>query len=658
MLARYLESGDESFKDIYVGIKQMQFYWPGFGTVDERLAFVAQVLAADERALVGFLNGKVPPEELDKLRAVLVEVARVLLSRGRKTLDILLVGDCLFIDIMCFLTGPCLEDDITLNPTYLTSKNPVELRKELRAKSARKFDLIFYSPLTYGFSLPYTATGLVRNSLMPAAKIRQMAVEECAEVEKTLDLMSTLYECPILIHNSSGVRRHDSSLKDRGRNLATIRTRWAAKRVVNPRLTNYVARRNAETFKHLHIIDENALRRTSSDLELGRLKFDSHAHHAGVMGAKLATIYRDLIYTHVHLITKKLVVCDLDNTIWEGEIGEGAVRHYLDRQRTLKTLRQKGVVLSVNSKNDPSKVHWRGCGLDEADFVAMQINWEPKVANMKRIQENLNLKYKDYVFIDDRADQREMVADAIPEIRVMDATSARTWELFRLWADLLEDQTETDRTQLYRERDQRESFVAATEEVEADPATLYAKLGIKITIHAAVTADLKRVTELINRTNQFNLCGSRTTFHEVSQWHDDPATHILVVDGADKFGQMGQVSVMVVNSAETSTRIPIFVLSCRVFGYGIETALLNAVKRRFAGVGRSQPGPLLIGLYQETPANEPCRQVYPTNGFTWDGAAWVYQGTDEPVDPSWLTIHDDWKTTDLQRGLSPISQAT
>ena len=118
-------------------------------------------------------------------------------------------------------------------------------------------------------------------------------------------------------------------------------------------------------------------------------------------------------------------MCDLDNTLWKGEIGEGPIKHFIEPQKTLKELRRKGVLLTVNSKNDARNVHWNGAVLNQDDFVNLQINWDSKVANMRQIQQALNLKFKDFVFIDDRADQRLMVSEAIPEIHVLDPTTPR-----------------------------------------------------------------------------------------------------------------------------------------------------------------------------------------------------------------------------------------
>jgi FkbH-like protein len=198
---------------------------------------------------------------------------------------------------------------------------------------------------------------------------------------------------------------------------------------------------------------------------------------------------------------------------------------------------------------------------------------------MRRIREALNLKFKDYVFIDDRGDQRELVADAFPEMHVLDATSERTWRLLEQWSNLLTGQDEADRTRFYRERAERESFMATEVTAEENQSEAFAKLKIRVTLREAKPSDLKRVVELINRTNQFNLVGSRTSFREASEWQSAPNTRILVAEAADKFGPMGLVCVAVAEIREREIRIPTFVLSCRVFGYGIETVVLNAIRR-------------------------------------------------------------------------------
>ncbi len=342
---------------------------------------------------------------------------------------------------------------------------------------------------------------------------------------------------------------------------------------------------------------------------------------------------------HADLVGKKVVVCDLDNTLWKGEIGEGKVEHFLDAQRTLKALRKKGVLLTINSKNDPRNVHWEGAALAPDDFVDMQINWDSKVVNMRRTQEALNLKFKDFVFIDDRADQRSLVQEAIPEIHVLDATSLRTWKQLVVWAAALPDDPETDRTLQYRQRREREGFIAATAEAEEDQTALFAKLEIRVEIRPAKDSELGRVTELINRTNQFNLAGSRTSLKEIREWHASPGKRVVVVDASDKFGPMGLICATLLDLTGHEISIPVFVLSCRVFGYGIEHAVLSAIKRLAHGElgGKNRP---IRGAYRETAHNEPCRRMYPESGFSREDGSWVIREVDDREYPGWLAVTD------------------
>src|SRR5581483_4882622 len=126
-----------------------------------------------------------------------------------------------------------------------------------------------------------------------------------------------------------------------------------------------------------------------------------------------------------------------------------------------------------------------------------------------------------------------------------DAESTAVWRRLALAADLLPEQDEMDRTRAYKQRAEREEFLEDAEAAEAEQRELFRRLDFRVTIRHAEARDLKRVAELINRTNQFNMCGSRTTPGEVRGWHDDSAHTILLVEARDKFGSMGTVSVAV-----------------------------------------------------------------------------------------------------------------
>ena len=416
---------------------------------------------------------------------------------------------------------------------------------------------------------------------------------------------------------------------------ATARTRTTAKEWVNALLVEHVRTKNAASFQHLFVFDEDRMVRDAGELEAGAFFYRTALQHPVAMGRILAKAYVDIIFVNAWLAKKKVIVCDLDNTLWEGVIGEGLVTHHHDRQQALKALKGKGVVLAINSKNDPANVHWRGGTLADDDFVFAAVSWDPKVQGMQRIQAALNLKMKDYVFIDDREDERALVALAYPDILCLDAALPSTWRRLEHWSQLLEDDLEMDRTLMYRQREERKAFVKEDVSNEQEKEALFASLQLKLTITRARDEDLKRVTELVNRTNQFNLEGSRTSFKEVSEWHRS-ADHLIVTGQTeDRFGDMGTTCVAVVRFAGPQMELLPFVLSCRVFGYGIERGVLNHLKSVAAARGLRA----IVGRYIETPQNAPCKDFLALNGFRNLGEHWIFDlSQDSPPNPPWLQV--------------------
>jgi FkbH-like protein len=299
------------------------------------------------------------------------------------------------------------------------------------------------------------------------------------------------------------------------------------------------------------------------------------------------------------------------------------------------------VLLSIISKNDPKNVRWAGAALQPDDFVAPRINWEPKTANMAGIRDELNLKVKDFVFIDDRRDELERMRNAFPEILALDATEPATWQFLSRWSDALAPNPESDRTQLYHERVKREQFVSGLSQMSRaveDETAAFTALQLSVSIQRVNRSGLKRAVELINRTNQFNLCGSRTSERELADGLGTRHT-IVQAEAADKFGTMGVVGIMQVDRHFDRVEIPIFVLSCRAFGFGIEYALLNAVR---ALAPAECP---IVGCYKETQFNQICRQFYSASGMRWDGSRWIGRIADLPAAAQWLAIESTLDTT-------------
>ena len=178
---------------------------------------------------------------------------------------------------------------------------------------------------------------------------------------------------------------------------------------------------------------------------------------------------------------------------------------------------------------------------------------------------------------------------------------------------------EEDRTQLYHERLKREQFVSGLSQISRpveDETAAFRALELSVGIQEVGRSGLKRAVELINRTNQFNLCGSRTTERELANGMGTRHT-ILQAVASDKFGSMGVVGIMRVDRHSDRIEIPIFVLSCRAFGFGIEHALLNAV----GTLARADC--LVVGHSKETQFNQLSQQFYPASGMQWNGSHWI-----------------------------------
>lgn len=633
-LRQYFHSNDDSFLALFVGERLKAFYDPTLST-DSRRLIIEQICASESNGLRGCLQGQLSPAECDAVAGVLNRVHKQLVPNNLPAKQIIFFGDCLFLDIGGFIVSPLLEWGIAIEITYVTSRNLGELRQQFHTLGQQKFDLAFFSPFTYEFQPDYQQLLNWRNALMSRDNVESLAVSLAKQTDNILELLAESFECPIFIHNLSGLLREERGTKRLAKQVLTRRIRTYASRLGNHLLHATVDRLNESTFKHLRILDEKRIVETAGEFVAGAYFYRTDLQHPAVIGRLLAPTYVDLIYVHARLIGRKLLVCDLDNTLWDGIIGEGPIEHLHDRQNILKRLKERGVVLAILSKNDPANVHWNGGSLTAEDFVYTSISWEPKIRGMQRIAAGLNLNPKDFVFLDDRSDERELMAEAFPQTLCLDATDVVAWARLSAWADMLDDEPRMDRTTMYRQRDERTKFTGKEEGEAAADAQLFAKLQLKLRISSAGRDDLKRVAELINRTNQFNLEGRRTSFREVSEWHASGQHAILVGSTSDRFGDMGITCVAVMEVTDKRARILAFVLSCRVFGYGIERAMVNRLKR----IGQERGLARLEGQYTPTAQNMPCRDFLKDNAFVDTDGVWVCDlSNDLPGDAEWLAV--------------------
>ena len=326
---------------------------------------------------------------------------------------------------------------------------------------------------------------------------------------------------------------------------------------------------------------------------------------------------------------KKLIVLDLDNTLWGGVIGEDGVegielsdhkegQRFYDFQRQLLEMKKRGVVLAIDSKNneedaDSAIRRHPAMLLREDDFVARRINWENKAANLKSIAKELNLTQGGILFVDDNPVERAVVSGECPEVTVPEfpedssgllGFAEELWKTyFRPLRVLDEDRK---KTQMYRSEAMRRQEESESLNLE----DYIAKLHMRADIHPMRPEELERTAQLCGKTNQFNLTTKRYTQAEIAQMAASEDHRVYVVHAGDKYGDSGLISVVILAREDRDVRIDSFLMSCRVMGRNLENIIINELAASLRDADR------LIGEFKPTAKNAPVRQLYDRLGFT------------------------------------------
>ncbi len=326
---------------------------------------------------------------------------------------------------------------------------------------------------------------------------------------------------------------------------------------------------------------------------------------------------------------KKIIALDLDNTLWGGVIGEDGVegielsdhkegQRYFDFQRQLLEMKNRGIILAVNSKNNEDDAEAAIQGhpsmlLRDDDFVSRKINWEDKSANLKTMKDELSLTEGGFIFIDDNPVERETVKGECPEILVPDFP-ADTSELLGFAEDIWFDYCrplrvlgeDLKRTQMYQGEAKRRQEMSYSLNLDE----YIAKLEIVADIHRMRPEELERVTQLINKTNQFNVTTKRYMLAEVEDIATNPDNAIYVVYISDKYGDSGLISVIILIDDGEKIRIDTFLMSCRVMGRKLEDVIINELAAKYAGKG------YLVGEFIPTARNAPVKKLFDRLGFS------------------------------------------
>lgn len=325
---------------------------------------------------------------------------------------------------------------------------------------------------------------------------------------------------------------------------------------------------------------------------------------------------------------RKVVVVDLDDTLWPGVLAETGApfpadlavdvypHHlYLGLHEALLALRARGILLACISKNDEAVVRalWRypaalagAPALTLADFATYRIDWNDKADNLLSIADELGLPLDTFAFVDDSARERDLVRARCPGVMILgDNPFAVRWQLLTDAAFQIPHITDEARRRSDTVRGQlaREQHRAA-----ADPAAFRASLDLRCTLRRELDdRNLARITELVHRTTQLNTTGEQPTPAELR------ACTLYTLDAADRFADYGLVGACLVDSAT----IRQLVLSCRVLGLGLEELLLRAAARDIAHRSRAAR---ITGRLLATSRNHPAQRLFARCGFERDAA--------------------------------------
>jgi amino acid adenylation domain-containing protein/FkbH-like protein len=310
----------------------------------------------------------------------------------------------------------------------------------------------------------------------------------------------------------------------------------------------------------------------------------------------------------------KVIALDCDGTLWGGVCGEegaAGVRieggyHFL--QSFIRTRLEAGKLLCLVSKNNQDDV-WnvferRTTPLGREDFIATRLNWKPKSNNLRSLADELGLGLDSFLFIDDNPIECAEVRANCPEVLTLqlpDHPDEIPGFLEHLWALDIGPVTEEDRQRdlSYRQNQQREQF----RQESITFADFLAELELEIEIRPLTLEGVERVSQLTQRTNQFNLSTIRRSSGEIQETLQTGSLETWTVKVKDRFGDYGVVGVMMVEMSARQATLDTFLLSCRALGRGVEHRMLAALAERLQEQGITW----VVLPYRPTPKNQPVR---------------------------------------------------
>lgn len=324
---------------------------------------------------------------------------------------------------------------------------------------------------------------------------------------------------------------------------------------------------------------------------------------------------------------KKSLILDLDNTLWGGIIADDGLENiklgldspegmiFYDFQKYIKGLSRLGISLNVCSKNEEGTAYLgfdhRFSILNKNDFISFKANWNEKYKNILEISNEINIGTDSMVFIDDNPVERDIVKNNISDISIIELTKPENY------LNILDKSNFFELTILSNDDKSRNEFYKANIQRNLDSANFedynsYLKsLNMKCEIETVNEKNILRVTQLINKTNQFNFTTKRYTESEIRLILNSEYYFTLSIRLKDKFGDNGIVSVVIVSIHSEYVKIDLWVMSCRVFKRNLEFAVFDEIIKKCVDLNVNK----IRGIYIPSKKNIIIKDFYNSLGF-------------------------------------------
>jgi FkbH-like protein len=335
----------------------------------------------------------------------------------------------------------------------------------------------------------------------------------------------------------------------------------------------------------------------------------------------------------IKLPKAKVIVLDADNTLWGGVIGEDGMKGialgpdypgnaFMDFQRRLLDFQQRGFILALCSKNNPADLdqvlleHPHQILRDE-HFAARRVNWEPKPDNLTSLAKELNLGLDSFIFVDDSSHECAAVRYALPQVEVIQ-TPARAVEVpfcleqvarLEVLSLTAEDLAKTE---LYAQERRRRELLENSEGTGAGSGHYLQSLAMKMSVRLDCAAHLARISQLTQKTNQFNLTTRRYDEHQIQEFIAGDRWLVADFSLADIFGDSGIVGLAIFSlDGGRKAELDSFLMSCRVIGREAEGAFLHCLLRILAERGIKE----VVADFVATAKNGLAKDFLPQQGF-------------------------------------------